>query len=95
MGDTEKLDILITEVVGIKKRLTMLTDRLLTRVELARAWGVTDDTIRNYTKLRNNPLPVLKNGKYPWQSSVDWLYGSPILETLKGQAIIKKIEEVK
>jgi hypothetical protein len=92
MKDTEKLNYLIEEVNGIKVALTKLTDLHISRAELARRWGVTDETITNYTNLKVNPLPQLENGRYGLWTSIDWIYKSPISETLKGQAIIKKIK---
>jgi DNA-binding XRE family transcriptional regulator len=93
MVNEEKLDHLISEVSGIKKALTKLTDVHITRAELARRCGVSDQTITNYSNLKVNPLPQLENDKYALLDCIDWIYKSPISETLKGQALIKLIEE--
>jgi hypothetical protein len=60
------------DIKGIKKALQRLTERYVTRQELAELWGVTTVTIDNYTNKYG--LKRLRNGKYPLNESTDWLY---------------------
>lgn len=64
MSEQEKLD-------KIYKAVQQLTDKQVTRQELADAWGVDPVTIDNY---RKKGLKRLRNGKFALNESLDWLY---------------------
>jgi phage terminase Nu1 subunit (DNA packaging protein) len=59
------------EIKEIKKSLQRLTEKQVTRQELADLWEVDPVTIDNY---RKKGLKRLKNGRFPLNESLDWLY---------------------
>lgn len=81
-----KLDVIYDVVIK-------LTEVQLSRKELAARWDVDEETITNYWK--HHGLPRLKNGKYPFNTCIDWLWESVIGRTAEGKKILKAMEQIK